>query len=101
MMKAATVLFLAVTALFQTVTAQAAFTATDIAVMQFAFNLCEQRNIGYIYNANYSPLSSVQKQGGYYSTIATSLAGVVLAHSTSDVCGLIVFIIVSWLNKHI
>ena len=38
-MKAAAILFLAVTALFQT--AQAAFTATDIAVMQFAFNLGE------------------------------------------------------------
>ena len=37
MMKAVAVLFLAVTALSQTV--QAAFTANDIAVMQFALNL--------------------------------------------------------------
>ena len=39
MMKAAAVLFLAVTALSQTV--QAAYTATDIAVMQFGLNLGE------------------------------------------------------------
>ena len=40
MMKAVAVLFLAVSALSQTVLA-ANFTATDIAVMQFAFNLGE------------------------------------------------------------
>ena len=40
MMKAVAILFLAVSALSQTVVA-ANFTATDIAVMQFAFNLGE------------------------------------------------------------
>ena len=52
MMKAAAVLFLAVTALSQTV--QAAFTANDIAVMQFALNLGELPFIGHMNNTYFA-----------------------------------------------